>query len=244
MMFDFASLAPSDLAMLMTLDVILRAEVYFNDDATLVASRILANTATAFKSATTAKQARYATTLTHALDGDTYTPMLRKACVIVSKWPLPSVAAGPELDDWRLAMSRLFQAIGRADEDTRAEVWWTLIDDVGALTIAESPAVRKIIHLLTPIPGRLGIEQIRAMVPDEYLQEWREQTVHATGTAQVLVRESLANLDTNQAECSRKRKRDSDKEEEVIRHVRKEIPDLHIIEVKDVLPALLAHVER
>lgn len=244
LLYDFPDLPANKLSLLMTLDVVLRSDAYFNDDLTLVASRLLANVATVFKSSSTSQQARYARTLTHALESDSYSPMIRKACVTVSKWPVPSGDAGVDTDVWRSAMSKLFQAVGTADEDVRAEVWWTIIENVSTLNVAESPAVRQIIHLLTPIPGCIEVEQIKEIIPDEYLKQWRERTAHSTAQAQVLVRESLATLDAGQAGPSRKRKRDNGKDEELLRRFNKDFPEINVVEAKDILPGLLAHLRR
>lgn len=229
--------------MLFSLDIILRTQAYFNDDTTLEASRILASAAHTFKSASITRQTRYAITLTHALESDTYSPMLRKACVSISKWPLPS-EEGQTLDSWRSAMSRLFEAIGRADEDTRAEVWWALIDDVDTLDFSDGQACRRAAHLLTPIADRMPVEQIKSTLPVETLDGWRETVSQPNSQGQTLVRSCLDKLERNDGGSNRKRKRDTEKEEEALRKLKKELPELNIPTSVEILPTLNMHVRR
>lgn len=229
--------------MLLCLDVILRTQAYYNDDTTLEASRILAAAVHSFKSASIARQTRYAITLTHALESDSYSPMLRKACVSISKWPIPS-ESGPSLDAWRSAMSKLFEAIGKADEDTRAEVWWTMIDDIDAIDLSDGQSCRRAVHLLTPIPDRISTDQIKNVVPAETIDGWRENLSHANSHGQTLVRACLDKLDATDIGSSRKRKRDVEKDEEVLRRMRKELPELDIPNCGEILPKLNMHIRR
>lgn len=231
--------------MLFSLDIILRAQAFFNDDTTLEASKILASAAYTFRSASISRQARYALTLTHALDSDTYSPMLRKACVSISKWPIPSDNEnGLSLDSWRSAMSRLFEAIGRADEDTRAEVWWTIIEDVDAIDFSDGQSCRRAVHILTPIPDRMSAEQITDVVPTETLNGWRANLSHPNSQGQNLVRASLDKLESSDGESSRKRKRDIEKEEEVLRRLKKDLPELNVASSAEILPTLNMHIRR
>jgi hypothetical protein len=51
-------------------------------------------------------------------------------------------------------------------------------------------------------------------------------------------------LDGVEAEGSRKRKRDRDKVEEVLRMLKKNLPDMKLEDSKDILPGLLSQVKK
>ena len=242
-LYDFPDLPSTELSMLFSLDIVLRTQAYYNDDTTLEASRVLATAVHTFRSASLARQTRYAITLTHALESDAYSPMLRKACVSISKWPVPS-ENGLGLDSWRSAMSKLFEAIGKADADTRAEVWWTIIDDIDAIDFSDGQSCRRAVHILTPIPDRMSRDQIKSVVPAETVNGWRETLLHPNSQGQTLVRACLDKLDANDIGSCRKRKRDAEKDEEVLRSLKKELPELDIPNCGEILPALNKHIRR
>lgn len=233
--------------MLLTLDIVFRSNIVFSDHAVLDASRVLTMSAKTFKTAPLPRQARYALTLTHALEAGSYGPLLRKACVIVSKWPSPTSDTDPKPPAdvaWLTAMTGLFEAVGRADEDVRADVWWSIVDVAADMDVEDASSCRRIQHLLTPIPDRLSTEQIKSILPVDTVAVWRHGTINVNSRGKRLVKEGLDRLENLNPDSGRKRKRDLEKEENLRRMLKKDLPDLDFQDGKDVLPILLGQIRR
>jgi hypothetical protein len=200
---------------------------------------MLAVAARTFKTLPPKRQTRYARTLTLALKSGHYAPSLRRACVIVSKWPC--VGTFPP---WQGAMEGLNNAMSQADVQLRADVWWSLLDDAENHCHVILNGGQRIAHLLTPIPGRMSAEQIINIVPKVLRDKWRRDLSHrAHGPARQIM-DCLDKLDGVDAESSRKRKRDRDKVEEVIEMLKRTFPDVEWSDDKAIFGGLLSCLKK
>ena len=182
---------------------------------------------------------RYARALTKALKSGQYAPSLRRACVVVSKWPC--VGTFPP---WQGAMYDLNNAMSQADTQLRADVWWTLFDDAETHSCSILNGGQRICHLLTPIPGRMSAEQIIAILPEDLRDRWREGTKQRNYGSANDIMDCLDKLEGIAVESSRKRKRGKDTIEELIRALKKDYPDMKLEDSKDILPGLLSQVKK
>lgn len=238
-LFGYTSLPADSLTLLLCLQVIFGSTTFFSDDTTSDASAMLAVAARTFKTLPPKRQTRYARTLTLALKSGHYAPSLRRACVIVSKWPC--IGTFPP---WQGAMEGLNHAMSQADVQLRADVWWSLLDDVENHSPVILNGGQRIAHLLTPIPGRMSAEQIINVLPKELREKWKRDSSHRAHGSARRIMECFDKLDGVDAESSKKRKRDRDKVKEVIGMLKKNFPDMKCSDSVDILPGLMTHVRK
>jgi hypothetical protein len=237
-LFGYAKLPANNLSLLLALQVIFRTHIVFADDITAEASAMLATAAQAIKSAPPKRQTRFARTLAYALQSDSYAPILRNACVVVSKWP-----ENTTFQPWQNAMFKLNQAMLRGDIDLRADVWWALYEDVDHHDIKSLVGGARIEHIATMIPSRISSELVCRNVFDNILV-WREQLEDDRSLRARAIDTKLLQYIFESPPASKKRKRDPEKVDEAFRMLRKEFPEMKLADSKDILPGLTAMIKR
>lgn len=141
-------------------------------------------------------------------------------------------------------MYHLNNAMSQADTQLRADVWWSLFDNVETHEGTILNGGQRICHLLTPIPGRISAEQILAIIPKDIRADWRKVAqCRAYGSARDIM-DCLDKLDGIEVECSKKRKREKDTAEQVIGMLKKDFPEMKLEDSKDILPGLLSQVKK
>lgn len=237
-LFGYTKLPTSNLSLLLALQVIFRTHIFFADDITADASAMLATVAHSIKSSTPKRQTRFARTLTYALQSDVYAPILRNACIVVSKWPDDTT-----FQPWQNAMFKLNQAMLRGDVDLRADVWWTLFEIVDQHDAKRLIGGSRIEHLATMIPSRIPCELVSELVLQR-IPAWAEQLEDDRSLRKQVICTKLAQYIDAESPPSKKRKRDPEKVDEAFRILKKEFPDMKLADSKDILPGLAGLIKR
>jgi hypothetical protein len=140
-------------------------------------------------------------------------------------------------------MCALNQAMMESGNQLRADVWWTLFDDLDQHSPEDEVGGSRIVYLLTPIPDRMSFRQIAQAFPDETIPHWLIDIKHDNSPTAKRIAACLDAFD-GAAASSRKRKRDPEKVEEVLQMLKREFPDMKLASSKDILPGLTALVKR